>query len=214
MLLSNSRTILLVFTASLLALAACGGSQPQTEPQPKIDIKATSEFPFATDEPAEFQADITVNIGDETTDYRYFKKGDRRRIDHVSNGVVTRTYLLTDKFYTIDHTAREIAATARGSEKEADINVSPYRSPAFASPIRFRFERLSSDGDLVTYRVDTGGGDNVVSTVTVDSKTNLMMKQEFRSGDTAFVYQLKNVSLSVADGEFQMPVDYKTVTAK
>lgn len=214
MLLSNSRTILSVFVGSVFLMTACGGAASNVGPQPAIELKATSEFPFATDEPAEFQADIVVSIGNAVSEYRYFKKGESRRIDHVTNGIVTMTYLLSDKFYTIDHTSKQIASTPRGSKLESDIDVSPYRSPAFASPIRYRFERVSTDGDLVMFRVDTGGDEQMIATVTVDTKTNLMMRQEFRSPGSSFVYEMRNVKLDVADGEFSLPADYRTLLAK
>lgn len=209
MCLSNSRSIQLSILLISLLLAACGGSETGRTVEPAVEVKPVSEFPFATTEPAEFLADIVVTNGDVVSEYRYFKKDARRKIDFITDGRLSRTELVTDRVYLIDHDKKEFAAREKGSGNAADIVASPYAMPAFTSPVRYRFTRIGTQGDLVTYRVETGSTDGVEAVVTVDPKTNLMVKQEFRSGTSLFIYEIKRAESSVADAEFALPNGYK-----
>jgi len=218
MLLSN-KCLSLAFLLYCLALAsACGSKNPGSNSPSKIAADGDltkGEQPFNAKEPEIYQTEAYYSDGGSQSD-KYFvaRSGAKRRVDTYANGKLAVTELIMDNNrYVIDH-VRKIYYVEPPSDKGPKV-VNPAAIAFFQNTQHHEFDKVSRNGDLVTYKAKKQPGDpDQDTTITMDQKTGLMVRQEVRGGHDgqSFIFELKNTKLEAPNDLFQIPAGYKQVT--
>ncbi|MCY7375252.1 MAG: outer membrane lipoprotein-sorting protein [Pyrinomonadaceae bacterium] len=216
----------LKFTKILLSVALCGSAcrfwqpKPEAAPSPSpVSVEAAkSDAPFGTKEPEIFQTEIVVtsngvetvifaarNGANRLTVYDYRKKSEFALLlnGEGSSFIIARRL----KIYTENQ-------AVRGGETPDDFSTAELLN---FPPIAV-YELLGAENGLTKYRVVSEASNASEIIVTVDEKINLPVKQEFYSVSdgrktSVSTTELKNFALQTDAQNFELPKDYKKVSA-
>lgn len=203
--LSNSLKCFLLTALIVLPFPACRQAVeplgvPASEPRP-------SPFPFTTIEPPVYQAVIEIS-GDGVSD-RWFvaKKNELWRIDFYDGGGLTDSIIRSGELYRVDHRSKVYFPLSGGA---GDPGLDP-SSRFFSRRENLKFSRVGTEGDLTRFRAASDAGTGVVD-VLINEANGLMVREEFRPSPDAqpnFVYEMKDLAMSVDDQVFAMPQHYR-----
>ena len=176
--------------------------------------------PFSVAEPEVFQGEFVSSSGENSTSSFYAKKGEDWRFDTAFGTENSKSVVKTDKLYSISHKKKIYAEMPPAQYQSSD--------PEFVGDLTFgllkqvkytRFEEAGRDGKVVKYKAWIG--DNAASEALIyfDESVGMIVREEFTSlkGQTdsspgpAFVFEIRNLQLSVDDSVFAMPAGYRKV---
>jgi hypothetical protein len=189
---------------------ACGGAAGNSSQILVPETETPGDFPFATKEPVVYQAEI-VATGD-GFDKRWFvaRDGDRWRIDFPENGEPSRTRLRLDVVYSINH-RRKIYAVAETTGE----TVNGLTDRFFKGKEYRKFEKIGTENGVTKYRIANKNNQGEI-VVSVNDAAGMMVREEFvppaGSETPPFVYEIRNLKLSVDDGTFEIPALYRKVS--
>lgn len=212
MFLSNLPRPFLALIAFTLVMQACGSSQTNENKEVSLTGESTSEFPFMVKEPEIYQADVVVTVGGTETRWSVARNGEKWRYDIYAGAALTISQIRSDKFYGIDHrkeTYWEIGEKP-GSGEIGDIARSFFRGYEHND-----FDEAGREGNIIKYKVrpiDKRPGSILIS---IDTASGMMVRQEFLAadGEVQYVYELRNLKLSVDDSMFAIPSGYQKTAA-
>ncbi|HRI04560.1 MAG TPA: hypothetical protein PLL77_12520 [Pyrinomonadaceae bacterium] len=211
MFLSNLPRIFLLVIALTLVIQACGSSQPNENKEISLTGESSSEFPFAVKEPETYQADVIVTAGGIETRWSVARNTDKWRYDIYVGTAMTVSQIRGDKLYYIDHRKKTFWEM---SEKQGSAEISDIARSFFRGYEHNDFDETGREGNIIKYKVrpvDKRPGSIVVS---IDTASGMMVRQEFLAADggVQYVYELRNLKLSVDDSTFAIPSEYRKVT--
>jgi hypothetical protein len=216
--LSKKRPLLVALLSCITFAAACGSNN--TAPNTPSNTSANGELTkgeqaFNAKEPDVYQTEAYYS-GDGSAGDKYFvaRNGAMRRVDTYTSGKLAVTELIKDNNrYVIDH-VRKIYYVDPPSDKGPKV-VNPAAIAFFQNTQHHEFDEVSRNGDLVMYKAKKQPGDpDQDTTITMDQKTGLMVRQEVKGGKDgqSFIFELKNTTLEAPDDLFQLPAGYKQVS--
>jgi hypothetical protein len=208
MLLSNSRKSLIIIVITALAGASCGGNEPVANPTVKIEFKPTSEFPFPTREPDEYQAFAVVTAGDVVTKQFIARSGKRWRIDQYLGDQLAISEISNGKYYTVDHPRRLFAEQPLGTGNIGEIAPFSTDNGLFNSRMRYRFEEAGTEGSLTKYRFITNEDAAFDNFIWYDPNAGMVVRQEFSNGAVRSIFELREFQLQAPDELFNVPEGY------
>ncbi len=219
---SNSARIFFVF--ALLFCQACGFWRGQngatTSPAPFAAEEIKTAIPFSTKEPDVYQTEIVVSAnGVEDVTFTARNETNRLTVYNFQTESETavlklgenQTFLIAPqrKIYALEEFGNDSVETANDFITAELLNRKKDAG----------FETLDAENNLARYRVSFDDARNSEIIVTVDEKIGLPVKQEFYSIGGAnkiltAIVELKNFSLKTDAKFFEIPKDYRRVTAK
>lgn len=217
MFLSNPRLFLLVTLFCVAFFEGCGSAQPSANKDISLTGETGNEFPFSTREPEIYQGEFVVITGKNEDRSFLARKGDRWRMDIFRGGERWLTQLKTDKLYAIDHAKKTYAATPETANAR-DNGPNDMTANFFRGKEYREFDEIGREGDLIRYKVRETDASNTAVMITIDQKSGLMVRQEFRDSGAdagspaAFVYEMRDLKLEVDDGIFSIPAGYRKVS--
>lgn len=210
MFLSNLPRPFLLLIAFTLVMQACGSSQTNENKEVSLTGESTSEFPFSTKEPEIYQADVIVTAGGTETRWSVARDGEKWRYNIYAGTAMTVSQIRSDKLYYIDHRKKTFWEM---SEKAGTGEISDIARSFFRGYEHNDFDETGREGTIIKYKVrpiDKRPGSILIS---IDTASGMMVKQEFLTADggVQYVYELRNLKLSVDDSTFAIPPDYRKV---
>jgi len=219
---SNSARIFFVF--ALLFCQACGFWRGQTgapvSPTPFVAEEVKSTIPFSTKEPDVYQTEIVVSAnGVEDVTFTARNETNRLMIFNFRTESETAVLKLGENQTFLIAPPRKIYA----SEEFGDGGVEAANDFLTAELLNrkkdARFETLGAENNLARYLVSFDDAPDSEIIVSVDERVGLPVKQEFYSVGGAgkiltYVVELKNFSLQSDAKLFEIPKDYRKVSAK
>ncbi len=207
--LSNPIKYFLLVCHFAFSLQACGSGQSNENRPARVPPATMSEFPFPTDEPDVYQANLVVESGGVGDKWFVARRQGKRRIDFFETGELSRTRIDSDFIYLVDH-RRKIFTRDPGNADPADGLTDIF----FKGKEYREFEKLGTEGGLTTYKVAgiDGKGDVLIA---VDEKSGMMMRQVFLRGvpdSLPFVYEVRDLKFEVDDSVFMPPPDFREVS--
>jgi len=217
---SNSIRIFLGFV--LLSCQACGFWRGQTgatpSPTPFVAEEIKSSIPFSTKEPDVYQTEIVVTANG-IEDVTFTTRNETRRLIIFNFRTEAETGVLelgaNQTFLIAPH--RKIYALKEfdGSVETADF----LTAELLNQKKHARFETLGAENNLARYRINPDDAQSSEIIVSVDENIGLPVKQEFYSigGEQkilTYSVELKNFSLQTDANFFEIPKDYRKVSAK
>lgn len=216
--LSNFRIFVFLIFVCVGALS-CGG-EPDANTVPQVSVTPTTNLPFDAREPAEFQADIFIRSGESALQRRYYRKGERWRLDIFEKGELARSIISSDEPMLFDHAQKLWTAT---NNKDLRTDPEPIRqlTSIFENKRYYsRFEDLGIEGSVRRYRVFPEGVTSGRIILHYDENLKMIVRQEIFEGDPAadapaapvFTFELKDVNFAVNDEVFAVPAGYRRIT--
>ncbi|MGB2752005.1 MAG: hypothetical protein WBC19_08095 [Pyrinomonadaceae bacterium] len=211
MFLSNLPRPFLLVIAFTLVTQACWWSQTNENKEISLTGESSSEFPFATKEPEVYQADVVVTAGGIESRWSVARNGEKSRYDIYAGTTMTVSQIRSDKLYHLDHRKKTYWEM---NEKPGSGEISDIARSFFRGYEHNDFDETGREGTIIKYKVrpiDKRPGSIMIS---IDTARGMMIKQEFiaADGSTEYVYELRNLKLSVDDSAFAMPSDYRKIT--
>lgn len=167
-----------------------------------------SEYPFPTNEPELFQADIVIRAGE--TERRMFiaRIGEKRRIDYDVGTENHRAVLMTDKEYLL-YFKRKVY-TERPTSPDAASLFEPLTAHLLNTRGYADFEEIKRSGSMVEFRARLNESAASEVVISLDETIGLPMKQEFYSMDGGgrvlrYSVELQGFRTEVDPGLFQIP---------
>ena len=212
MFLSNLPRPFLLIVAFTLVMQACGSSQTNENKELSLTGESTSEFPFSVKEPEAYQADIVVTAVGTETRWSVARNGEKWRYDIYAGSEMTVSQIRSDKLYYIDHRKKVFWEM---SEKPGTGEIGDIARSFFRGYEHNDFDETGREDNIIKYKVrpvDKRPGSIVVS---IDTASGMMIKQEFLAADggVQYVYELRNLKLSVDDSTFAIPPGYQKIAA-
>jgi len=209
--LSTVRRSMLLIGFCTSMIASCGSYRSTDSRQTTLPAATPSTLPFSTIEPKIYQADVVVSTGDAEEHTFVARKDDKHRIDIMRNGEKMITEIVAGPRYVLDHRQHTYYEIPLGQSPSGAVSPAEsfFRGKGFST-----FEEIGRDAGAVRYRVKQEGlRDQVV--LTIDTKTNLIIAQEFTADDGSVTvkYELRDLKLDVDDSAFQVPAEYRKVPA-
>lgn len=210
MFLSNLPRPFLLVIVFTLAMQACWWSQTNANKEVSLTGESSSEFPFSVKEPEAYQADVIVTSGGTETRWSIARNGEKWRYDIYSGTAMTVSQIRSDKLFYIDHRKK---AYWEISEKPSSGEISDIARSFFRGYEHNDFDETGREGNIIKYKVrpiDKRPGSILIS---IDTTSGMMVRQEFLAADggVQYVYELRNLNLSVDDSTFAIPPDYRKV---
>jgi len=210
MFLSNLPRPFLLLIAFTLVIQACGSSQTNENKEVSLTGESSSEFPFTVKEPDVYQTDVVVTAGGVETRWTVARNSEKWRYDIYAGAAMSVSQIRSDKLYYIDHRKKTYWEM---SEKPGTGEISDIARSFFRGYEHNDFDETGREGNIIKYKVrpiDKRPGSILIS---IDTASGMMVKQEFLAADggVQYVYELRNLKLSVDDSTFAMPPDYRKV---
>lgn len=207
--------LLIVTILCVLLCQACGSTQTNQNAAAPASADTKSGYPFTTREPDAYQADFII---DGRSDDRTFiaRKGDKWRRDYIRDGQAWLTELKTDKLYAIDHKRQVYSEQTVTSTSDDSINELTF--DYFKGNNYRDFDEVSRDGNIIRYKVRQTADMKDEILVDFDQTSGMIVRHEFKGhpveGQTPanYLFEIKNLSLSVDDSTFAIPAGYKKLT--
>lgn len=190
-----------------------------------IIAEISSNIPFSTEEPKNFQGEIVVAsiIDSEKSEQKYFiAKSGKQSLQKFSVGKNDERWVLRtseDKLYFINHQTknyREISNEGANAFS-GDSLIKNLTSKWLNEKAAASFEKLGTEENVTKYRVNFEDAENTEILIFVDEKIKLPVRQEFYSvaGEDkktlTYSIEIKNFKRQ-ADGElFKLPKNYKLI---
>jgi hypothetical protein len=212
MFLSNRRENFLLTIICAFIFGACSSSEGNHTKPVAIAAKTPGEFPFSTIEPEVYQGDVTVSDGQIEKRWFVARKGELSRLDFYSGGDLSHSKLVADKIYLVDHKRRvyivtdETETPGASPEMPAGVPDAIYRGKQYR-----KFEETGRENGRIHYKVTPDAFSKGEVLISIDEATGMMIRQEFRDGPAAFVYEMKNLRTEVEDAIFALPPGYRKV---
>ncbi len=212
MVLSNLPRPFLLIVAFTLVMQACWWSQTNENKEVSLTGESTSEFPFSVKEPDAYQADVVVTAGGTETRWSIARNGEKWRYDIYAGSMLTVSQIRSDKLYYIDHRKKTFWEM---SEKPGSGEMGEIVRSFFRGYEHNDFDETGREGNIIKYKVrpiDKRPGSILIS---IDTASGMMVRQEFLAADGSaeYVYELRNVKLSVDDSTFAIPSGYQKTAA-
>jgi hypothetical protein len=216
---SNSIRIFLVL--ALLSCQACGFWRGQTgatpSPTPFVAEEIKSAIPFSTKEPNVYQTEIVVTANG-VEDVTFTARNEMKRLIIFNFRTEAETGVLelgANQSFLIAPNRKIYAEKEYGGGVEtADFLTAELLNQKKDA----RFETLGAENSLARYRVNLDDAQSSEIIISVDEKIGLPVKQEFYSiGEQkilTYAVELKNFSLKADAMFFEIPKDYRKVSAK
>ena len=217
---SNSIRIFLVL--ALLSCQACGFWRGQTgatpSPTPFVAEEIKSAIPFSTKEPDVYQMEIVVTANN-IEDVTFTTRNETRRLIIFNFRTEAETAVLelgANQSFLIAPN-RKIYAQ---KEYDGGVEIADFLTAELLNrKTDARFETLGAENNLARYRINMDDAQNSEIIVSVDENIGLPVKQEFYSigGEQkilTYSVELKNFSLQTDANFFEIPKDYRKVSAK
>lgn len=210
MILSNLPRILLLVVAFTLVMQGCGSSQTNENKEVSLTGESSSEYPFSTKEPEVYQADVVVTAGGTETRWTVARNGEKWRTDIYAGADMIVSLLRSDKLYNVDHRKKTFWEI---NEKQGTGDISDIARSFFRGYEHNDFDETAREGTIIKYKVrpiDKRPGSILIS---INTESGMMIRQEFLAADggVQYVYELRNLKLSVDDSTFTIPPDYRKV---
>jgi len=210
MFLSNLPRPFLLLIAFTLVIQACGSSQTNENKEVSLTGESSSEFPFTVKEPDVYQTDVVVTAGGVETRWTVARNSEKWRYDIYAGAAMSVSQIRSDKLYYIDHRKKTYWEM---SEKPGTGEISDIARSFFRGYEHNDFDETGREGNIIKYKVrpiDKRPGSILIS---IDTASGMMVKQKFLAADggVQYVYELRNLKLSVDDSTFAMPPDYRKV---
>ncbi len=222
---SNSTRIFFVF--ALLFCQACGFWRGQTgantSPAPFAAEEIKSAIPFSTKEPGVYQTEIVVTAnGVEDVTFTARNETNRLTVYNFQTESETAVLKVGENQTFLIAPRRKIYALEEfddGSSNSIETAGDFMIAELLNRKKDARFESLGAENNLVRYLVSFDDAPNSEIIVSIDERIGLPVKQEFYSiggGQKilTFVTELKNFSLKADAKIFEIPQDYRKVSAK
>lgn len=213
-----------VFAFALVMSSACrfwqkaGGETPT--PTPFTAEELTSEIPFSTKEPENFQVEIVITA--KNSEFKIFaaRAGNHRRVDFNAGTKKQVTYLHTNKHYLIQQSKKIYVDDAEAEEFTVSENWMEFLTTEWLNnKTDVKFFKLDAENNLSKYRVVFGDAENAKSEslIFIDEAAGLPVRQEFYSVEgeqktLTMTVELKNLKLEAASDLFAVPADYQKVS--
>ncbi len=212
MFLSNLPRPFLLLFAFTLVMQACGSSQTNQNKEVSLTGESTSEFPFTVKEPDVYQADVIVTAGGAETRWTVARNGDKWRYDIFAGAAMAVSQIRSDKLYGIDHRKKTFWEM---NEKPGSGEIGDIARSFFRGYEHNDFDETGREGTIIKYRVrpiDKRPGSILIS---IDTASGMMIRQDFLAADGSpeYVYELRNLKLSVDDSTFAIPSGYQKTAA-
>ncbi len=216
--LSNPANFSVSLCLLLLLLQGCGSATSDQEtPEPQI-AEPISTLPFATKEPAEYQATFVTRAGGIETLTFAARKGMNRRTDHRLGTEGQMNVIESDKAYRI------LPGKRVYTEQDFDQSLPPDRPFAGFTDqllnVRMgaAFEETGSENGLTVFRVSFDDSPGSEALIYVSQELGMPIKQEFYSVSggqrmLTSVIELRDVKTAVDDSIFAVPDGFKRVAA-
>lgn len=217
---SNSARIFFVF--AFLFCQACGFWRGQTDapPAPFAAEDVKSAIPFSTKEPNVYQTEIVVTAnGVEDVTFRAQNETNRLTVYNFQTESETAVLELGGNETFLIALRRKIYALEEFGSDGAEAASDFLTAELLNHKKDARFETLGAENNLTRYLVSFDDARNSEIIVSVDERIGLPVKQEFYStggGRRILTYavELKNFSLSADAKLFEIPKDYRKVSAR
>ena len=217
---------LLVGGLSLVVSIGCKRLK-SAHPGSSDDVVTSSTPPFSTKEPVRYQAlrvITTESPGEKavSSTTAIARDGPNRRLETTLDSGKTVIYLATPQGRYLVLPSYEIFSTASAIELEQTQVVEDLSPQRLLSDELFeaRYQHLGSENVLgrltVKYKV-TGIASHSETLIWIDESLGMPVRSETRSSDasssTKTVMELRNLKLDVAPELFNLPVNYRKVSA-
>ena len=210
MFLSNLPRPFLLLIAFTLVIQACGSSQTNENKEVSLTGESSSEFPFTVKEPDVYQTDVVVTAGGVETRWTVARNSEKWRYDIYAGAAMSVSQIRSDKLYYIDHRKKTYWEM---SEKPGTGEISDIARSFFRGYEHNDFDETGREGNIIKYKVRPIDKRPRSILISIDTASGMMVKQEFLAADggVQYVYELRNLKLSVDDSTFAMPPDYRKV---
>ena len=223
MISSNSAKIFFIF--ALLFCQACSFWRGQTDampsPTPFVAEELKSAIPFSTKEPEVYQTEIVVTANG-VEEKIFTARNETKRLiifDFQTESETTVLELGENQTFLIAPN-RKIYALKEFDGSSSGVETADFLTAELLNQKKdARYETLGAENNLLRYRVNLDDARNSEIIVSVDEKIGLPVKQEFYSigGEQKILtsaVELRNFSLQTDAKFFEMPKDYREVSAK
>jgi hypothetical protein len=219
---STSIKIFLVFVSFICQ--ACGFWRGQTDatpsPTPFVAEELKSAAPFSTKEPGVYQTEIVVTAnGVENVTFTARNEMKRLTIFDFRTELETAVLELGENQTFLIAASRKIYAEKESAGSVVETAADFLTGELLNQKNEARFESLGAENNLARYRINLNDARNSEIIISVDEKIGLPIKQEFyRIGGEgkilASAVELRNFSLQTDAMFFEIPKDYRKVSAK
>ena len=214
MFLSNTRSFLLLTLFCVTIFQACGSSQTNENKPVSLTVETTQRFPFPTVEPEIYQADIIIGTG--TYQHHWFaaRKLDKWRYDDFHGEQASFSQIRSDKLFSIDHIKNVYCEIAESQHSGFPESGNEATRSIFRGVEYHDMDEAGREGAIVKYKVRATGRNGDIF-VYFDTANGLVTKQEFMGadGEITFLYEIRNLKMSVDEIVFEIPAGYRRVEA-
>lgn len=222
----------LFFGFLLLFNSACSlwqNNQNATpNPTPFVPTEIKSEIPFSTKEPDVYQAEIinqTFAGGNENTNRKIFvaRKGESR-LTVFDEGEKRETAILNSAdgaAFSLYHSRKVYTENSTGADSSTQSGNDFLTTEWLNQKTSAAFENLGTENGLSRFRVKLGNAETTNSEILiyVDENIKLPVRQEFYSVSSEqktllSSVELKNFKTEADEKLFELPKDYRKVSAK
>jgi len=221
---SNRIKIFLVFAALFgQSCAFWQGKSDATasQPAPFVAEELKSRSPFSTKEPETFQAEIVL-LAEGFEEKTFLAKSGANRLivfDFQTESETSVLHLGANQSFLIAPRRKIYAET----QSETARTHTPFEESSTAEWLNqkkdAKFERLGAENNLTKYRVSLDESKNSEIIIYVDEQIGLPVRQEFytvqgEQKNLTAAMELRNFSLQPDAKLFEVPKDYRKLTAK
>lgn len=195
------------------------GSDPANENKSAEPIaEPASTLPFATKEPAEYQAMFVMRSGGVEMLTFVARNGANRRTDHRVGDEGQMNVIESDKAYRILPGKRVYTEHEFTSGLPPDRPFAGFTDQLLNVRLGASFEETGTESGLTVFRVKFADSPGSESLIYVSTEFGMPIKQEFYSvsGEQRTlmsVVELRDLITSVDDSIFRVPDEFKRVTA-
>ena len=221
---SNPIKISLVLAA--LFIQSCGFWQGKTdataEPEPFVAEELKSAIPFSNKEPETFQTEIVLTA-EGLEEKTFIARSGARRLIVFNFQSESETSVLQPgdgRSFLINARRKIYAENIRGTFEATSRMPDESLTAEWLNQKKSQaFERLGAENNLMKYRVNLDESTNSEIIIYADEQIGLPVRQEFYSGEggqkkLTATMELKNFSLQPDAKFFEVPTDYRKLTAK
>lgn len=222
----------ILFLAAFLAAAsgaACGFWQSSEETERAEEdsfAERSSDIPFSTKEPENFQAEIVVTSFAEAgaVEEAYFiarrGKSSLQKFDARQSSRSARAFLRTadDRTFLIDYGSKSFREISAADSKvfSDDALIKNLTSKWLNEKASVTFEKAGTEKNLTKYRAWFAGGENSEVLIYVDENIKLPVRQEFytRAGEEKILkykFEIRNFKPAAAENLFKVPDDFRRI---
>jgi hypothetical protein len=223
----SSISIKIFLVLAALFCQSCGFWQSKSDatasPTPFVVEELKSAIPFSTKEPEAFQSEIVL-LAEGLEEKTFLARSGANRLiifdfqtesetSVLHLGAGNQSFLIAPRRKIYAENERENAGIQNATLEES------LTAEWLNQKMDAKFERLGSENNLIKYRVILDESKNSEIIIFVDEKIGLPLRQEFYSvqgeqRNLTAAIELRNFNLQSDAKLFEVPTDYRKLTAK